>query len=38
MTLSNDEVLHMFEEPLMKIKEILKEVFSLNNSIMNISI
>ncbi|MBA0600578.1 hypothetical protein Gorai_006761, partial [Gossypium raimondii] len=27
----------MFEEPLMEIKEILKEVFSLNNSIMNIS-
>ncbi|KAK5794235.1 hypothetical protein PVK06_035452 [Gossypium arboreum] len=36
MALSS-EVLHMFEEPLIEFKEILKEAFSSDNSIMNIS-
>ncbi|MBA0760382.1 hypothetical protein Gotri_023130 [Gossypium trilobum] len=37
MALSSDEVLHMFEEPPMEINEILKEAFSSDNLIMNIS-
>ncbi|MBA0843423.1 hypothetical protein Goarm_000615, partial [Gossypium armourianum] len=35
MALSSDEVLHMFEEPLLEIKEILKEENTLDNSFMN---